>query len=208
MDSSSPDRLKPKTVSFLVLGYHSQLTKFFKSMTLRFKSPLVEDLEPTRPKKPSSKKQKAPKKAPRVEWREFNPGQLSSLYPWYFGPPTEEVPQASQSKPSPRKGRSRAGNDVVMVDIPDEDHDTDDTPVEVDDDATIADEEQYTDIKLNRLPVGLKVDDIQDQHERTHFEERMAMASSTAVLAKGLDTEQLMLFLEEVKVCLDFTSIA
>lgn len=71
-------------------------------------------------------------------------------------------------------------------------------PDEADDDATIVDEEP----ELDRLPVGLNIEDIQDPKERKKLKDRLEVAISTAVLAQGLDGEQVMYFLREIKVSL------
>lgn len=115
-----------------------------------------------------------------IQWREPNPGECSSIYPWYYG--EDNVNSTAEVE----KQRSR---DVEMID-----------PLEVDDDATITDENVYVDIKLNRLPVGLKLEDIQDPDERAKFQKRMDVASSTAFLVQSLDNEQVMWFLNEIKV--------
>lgn len=173
-------------------------------MQVRFKSEpttIEHNPEPITPPEHPSKRQKLPAK-PADEVFEYNPGQLSSLYPWYYGPPVQKLQPASRAKPrqpSQRTTRSSGRTKRKLADSTHEDHDADGATV-CEDDAMALEEDPFADIKFRRLPVGLKLEDIQDVHERDNFKNRMEVASSTALLAKGLDAEQLMWFLNEVKV--------
>lgn len=168
------------------------------TLQVRFKSATIEhDPRPTTPPQPPLKRQKESTKP--TEVFEYNPGQLSTLYPWYYRPQVEKLQPPSSATPSSRTKRVGGRKSLDFLSITQDDHDTDDATV-FDDDAMSLDNDPLANIKLDRLPVGLKLEDIQDAHERANVEKRMEMASSTAMLAKVLDTEQLMWFFDEVKV--------
>jgi hypothetical protein len=132
----------------------------------------------------------SPVKKPRtqfsIKFREPNPGELSSIYPWYHGNDNVNDPAELVKQRHRGDSQSKGSKDSEMTDA-----------CEVDDDATIVEEES----RLNRLPVGLNLEDLQDPAERAKFKKRMEVASSTAVLVQSLDSEQVMWFLSEIKVC-------
>ncbi|KAE8440886.1 hypothetical protein EG329_006353 [Mollisiaceae sp. DMI_Dod_QoI] len=148
---------------------------------------------------PTPVEESIPPKMPDPDF-EFNPGQLSSLYPWYHGPkkhPEDPRPEPNSRKTGPKKARPRA--DVAIVDILDEDIGAVSALEDIDPDATIADDDPYQDVHLSRLPVGIKIEDIINVAERENFKKRMNIAVSTAVMAKSLDNEQVMWFLDDIK---------
>lgn len=147
----------------------------------------------------------------------LNPGQLSSLYPWYYGPqkhPEDPRPEFRSNKATPHKSGTRkaADEDSVMVDAGDEGHDSDNTFADIEvalgDNSTLSGDSEEESPRLSRLPFGVKVEDLQNPLERAFFEKRMEQADFASLLVKGFDNEQLMFFLNQIKVSCWVLSLA
>ncbi|CZR68923.1 uncharacterized protein PAC_18824 [Phialocephala subalpina] len=191
--TASPRKAAPQTPKKTKFAIKSNSTRKAQPTTPGGASDSEIELEPEEtPKAPT----------PRIRLyskTELNPGQISSLYPWYYGRRKHpEDPRSEPSKSTPRKRKAATGRE-------DEGHDSDNTFAEIEAALSDAAPSVKSDTSeepanpLSHLPFGVKIEDLQSPLDRVYHEKRLEQAGAAAMLAKNFDHDQLMLFLNEIK---------